>query len=64
MRKLIKFTCGNIMALITSISLMIYLISRLKGGSPGAIILIAIVFLTWMLYIVISMVKLLGVRRD
>jgi len=61
MRKLIKFTCGNIMALITSIALLTYFNFQLKD-SPGAIILIVVVVLAWMLYIVLSIARLLDVR--
>lgn len=64
MRKLIKFTCGNIMATFTSIALLVYFGSQLKGGNPGAIILIAIVFFTWMVYTAVSVITLLGIRRD
>lgn len=62
MRKLIRFTCGNILVLIISITLLVYFGAKLRDGFPGAIILVAIVFSAWILYMVISMVRLLGIK--
>lgn len=57
-RRLIKFTFGNVMALITSIVLLIFFGSKISE-SPGAIILFFIVILTWLSYVSYSVVRLL-----
>ena len=63
MRKLIRFIWQIITVSITSLCLLGFIGSKIQE-SPGAVILLAAVFIAWMVCLVISMVRLLGVRRD